>query len=190
MIPIRSMKNGNISESGPTETNSGCTLCGKAKAPYQCGCCTEVLCKSCVQFMPDNAFQFVTNRAKEISHNYYCNVCFDKNVSPALSEYEEIAERARQISVFDISQGKETRFIKRLEKPIVIDSGLDQQDITMRLAYIAAEKNFNAIVDVDIKAVKVRDGSYQTTAYSGKAIPAHVDARKLMKDRSLWTDPN
>ena len=184
------MKNGEISESSQTQTNSGCTLCGKAKAPYQCGCCNDTLCKSCVQFMPDDAFQFLTIRSKEISHNYYCNVCFDQNVTPALTEYETIAERAHQISVFDVTQGKETRFIKRLEKPLVIESGLDAQDITMRLAYMAAQKNFNALVDVDIKAVKVRDGSYQTTAYSGKGIPAHVDDRKLMKDRSLWTDPN
>ena len=140
--------------------------------------------------MPDDAFQFMTHKPKEISHNYYCNTCFTNNVGTALATYEEIAERAKGLSVFDVTQGKETRFIRRLEKPMVIESGLDEQDITMRLAYMAAEKNFNALVDLNIKAVKVRDGSYQTMAYSGSAIPANVDARKLMKDRSLWTDPN
>jgi len=188
MVPLASMKNGNISDSSLTQTNSGCTMCDKAKAPYQCGCCNDTLCKSCVQFMPDEAFQFVTNRAKEISHNYYCNPCFDLNVVPALAEYEEIAERARQIAVFDVTQGKETRFIKRLERPMVLETGVDAQDITIRLAYMAAEKNYNAIVDLDIKAIKVRDGSYQTTAYSGKAIPVILDTRKLMKDRSLRTN--
>ena len=184
------MKNGDISDSEQTQTNSGCTMCGKAKAPYLCGCCNDTLCKSCVQFMPDDAFQYMTNKPVEISHSYYCNACFNNTVTPALSQYEEIAERARLISVFDITQGKETRFIKRKEKPITITTGLDEHDITMRLAYMAAEKNFNAVVDVDIKAVKVRDGAYQTTAYSGKGVPTMVDPRKLMKDRSLWTDPN
>lgn len=189
------MKTGANSDTEETQTNSGCTTagcshCGKAKSPYQCGVCNDTLCKSCVQFMPDGAFQYLTNRPKEISHNWYCSVCFNNNVSTALADYETIAARAKGILVFDISQGKETRFVKRLEKPIVIASGLDQYDITMRLAYMAAEKNFNAIVDLNVKATKVRDGSYQTTAYSGSAIPTNVDDRKLMKDRSLWTDPN
>ncbi len=190
MISNPPMKNGNIPDSSLTQTNSGCSLCGKAKAPYQCGCCNETLCKSCVQFMPDDAFQFMTHKPVEISHNYYCNVCFDNNVVTALSTYEEIAERAKNLSVFDSSQGKETRFIRRIEKPIKIESGSDEQEVTMRLAYMAAERNFNAIVDMNIKAVKVRDGAYQTMAYTGTAVPANVDPRKLMKDRSLWTDPN
>lgn len=189
------MKTDLNTDSKQAQTNSGCTTtgcahCGKAKSPYQCGTCNDALCKSCVQFMPNGAFQYLTNRSPEISHNWYCSVCFDKNVTSALATYEEIAVRAEGILVFDISQGKETRFVKRLEKPIVIESGLDQHDITMRLAYMAAEKNFNALVDVDIKATKIREGSYQTTAYSGKGIPTNVDNRKLMKDRSLWTDPN
>lgn len=184
------MKNGLNSESEQAQTNSGCTHCSKAKAPYQCGCCHDFLCKSCVQFMPDGAFKFMTDKPQEISHSYYCNPCFNLNITDALAKYEEVAERARMISVFDISQGKETRFIRRLEKPITISSGLDAHDITMKLAYMAAEKNYNAIVDLEIKSVKVRDGAYQTTAYSGKGIPTTVDARKLMKDRSLWTDPN
>lgn len=195
MIPISSMKTDLNTSDSEAQTNSGCTTagcahCGKSKSPYQCGICNDALCKSCVQFMPDGAFQYLTNRPPEISHNWYCSVCFDNNVGTALATYEEIADRARKISVFDISQGKETRFIKRIEKPVVMESGLDQFDITMRLAYIAAEKNCNALVDVNIKAVKVRDGSYQTTAYSGSGIPTIVDDRKLMKDRSLWTDPN
>lgn len=184
------MKTGENIKSETAQTTSSCNHCGKTKAPYTCGCCLDTLCKSCVQFMPDDAFQFLTNRPKEISHNWYCSVCFGQNVVPALAEYEAIAEHARGVLVFDVTQGKETRFVKRLEKPIIIASGADEQDITMRLAYMAAEKNFNALVDVDIKAVKVRDGSYQTTAYSGKGIPTNVTDRKLMKDRSLWSDPN
>jgi hypothetical protein len=140
--------------------------------------------------MPDAAFHFSPHRTPELSHNTYCTVCFDQHVTPALSHYEEVLAKAQDILVFDISQGKETRFVKRLEKPVMIPQGLDEQEITMRLAFIAAEKNYNAIVDVDIKAVKVRDGSYQTMAYSGKGVPTNVNDRKLMKDRSLWTDPN
>lgn len=139
--------------------------------------------------MPETAFQFMSSRPKELSHNTYCTVCFDQHVSAALTNYEATLAQAQEILVFDKTQGKETRFVKRLEKPIAVE-GVDEQDVTMRLAFIAAEKNYNALVDVDIKAVKVRDGSYQTMAYSAKAVPANVSDRKLMKDRSLWSDPN
>lgn len=131
----------------------------------------------------------MSSRPKELSHNTYCTVCFDQHVSAALTNYEATLAQAQEILVFDKTQGKETRFVKRLEKPIAVE-GVDEQDVTMRLAFIAAEKNYNALVDVDIKAVKVRDGSYQTMAYSAKAVPANVSDRKLMKDRSLWSDPN
>lgn len=140
--------------------------------------------------MPESAFHFSPQRSAQLSHNTYCLVCFDQHVTPALNNYEEILAKAQDILVFDISQGKETRFVKRLEKPVYIAEGLDEKEITLRLAFIAAEKNYNALVDVDIKALKVRDGSYQTMAYSGKGVPTNVNDRKLMKDRSLWTDPN
>jgi hypothetical protein len=173
-----------------SQTNSGCAQCGKDKAPYNCGICKDALCKSCVQFLEEGAFQYMTHRPEKLSSNCYCNSCFNTDVSQALASYEENYTKAQEILVFDKSQSKETRFVKRFEKPLVVPEGLDQHDITMRLAYMAAEKGYNSIVDVDIKAVKVRDGSYQTTAYSGKAIPANVSDRKLLKDRSLWSNPN
>lgn len=174
-----------------SQTSSGCVcaICQNKKTPYQCGICSDSLCKSCVQFLPETAFQFMPQRSKELSHSTYCTVCFDQHVSSALTNYEATLSQAQEILVFDKTQGKETRFIKRLEKPISAE-GLDEQDVTMKLAFIAVEKKYNALVDVDIKAVKVRDGSYQTMAYSAKAIPANVNDRKLMKDRSLWSDPN
>lgn len=173
-----------------SQTNSGCcAICQSKKTPYNCGVCNDSLCKSCVQFLPETAFQFLTNRPSELSHSTYCTVCFDQHVSTPLANYETTLAQAQEILVFDKTQGKETRFVKRLEKPVSVE-GVDEQDVTMRLAFIAVEKNYNALVDVDIKAVKVRDGAYQTMAYSAKAIPANVNDRKLMKDRSLWSDPN
>ncbi len=174
-----------------SQTNSGCNcaICQNKKAPYQCGVCNDSLCKSCVQFMPETAFQFMSTRTPELSHNTYCTVCFDQHVGAALTDYEAVLTKAQEVLVFDKTQGKETRFIKRIEKPISAE-GSDEQDVTMRLAFAAAAKNYNAIVDVDIKAVKVRDGAYQTMAYSAKAVPTNVNDRKLMKDRSLWSDPN
>lgn len=176
-------------ENSQTNSGCGCAICQHKKTPYQCGICSDSLCKSCVQFLPETAFQFMQSRPQELNHSTYCSVCFDQHVATALTNYEATLAQAQEILVFDKSQGKETRFVKRLEKPISVE-GVDEQDVTMKLAFIAVEKKYNALVDVDVKAVKVRDGSYQTMAYSAKAIPANVSDRKLMKDRSLWSDPN
>jgi hypothetical protein len=99
-------------------------------------------------------------------------------------------EKARNILVFMKKQGKETRLIRRLEDPVRVLNCPDHDQTLMRLAFFAAQKNYNAIIDVDLVCEKVRTGSYQTLKWSGTGIPAHVDDDKLLKDRSLWQNPN
>lgn len=129
-------------------------------------------------------------RPAGLEHSCYCNACYDQHVANALNDYEQTLAKAQEILVFDKSQSKETRLIRRLEKPLSVEQGLDEQEVTLRLAFMAAEKKYNSIIDMDIKATKVRQGAYQTTIYSGKAIPANVSDHKLLKDRSLWSNPN
>ncbi|MFN3455556.1 MAG: hypothetical protein ACK41T_11405, partial [Pseudobdellovibrio sp.] len=97
-----------------------CSHCQHKKAPYTCGICQDQICKNCVQFTPENAFYYLNVRAPELNHNHYCNVCFDQHIQSALDNYETTLARAREILVFDKTQGKETRFIRRMEKPLVV----------------------------------------------------------------------
>ena len=173
-----------------SQTKTSCCQCQSAKAPHTCGGCAEALCKSCALFVGEENYLYLNTRPEILKHSVFCTPCYNSLVAPVLADYETTVQKAREVLVFDKTQGKETRFVKRLEKPVKIAQGLDEQDITMRLAFMAAEKNYNSIIDVDIKATKVRDGSYQTTVYSGSAIPANVSDRKLLKDRSFWSDPN
>ncbi len=99
-------------------------------------------------------------------------------------------EQAKNTMVFMKAQFKETRFVKRLEDPITIPECNDYDELILRLAFKAAEKDFNAVIDVDITSKKVRTGNYQTSVFSGTAIPAHVREDKLIKDRSNWSHPN
>lgn len=167
-----------------------CSHCQNKKAPYTCGVCLDAICKSCVQFLPDDALIYAPPETKKSLHPCYCSACFTTSYLPELDKYDSTFKKAQEILVFDKSQGKETRFIRRLEKALTVENGLDQQDVTLKLAYLAASMNYNSIVDVDIKAIKVRDGAYQTTTYTGKGIPTNVNDQKLLKDRSLWSDPN
>lgn len=92
--------------------------------------------------------------------------------------------------VFMKAQFKETRFIKRLEEPVKVAECADYDETLLRLAFQAAQLNYNGVIDVDITSKKVRTGNYQTSVFSGTAIPANVREDKLIKDKSNWSSPN
>ncbi len=99
-------------------------------------------------------------------------------------------EKAKEIMIFTKSQAKETRFVKRLEEPFNLKNYADHDEIIMRMAFRAVEMDFNAVIDVDVYSEKVRMGSYQTQTWCGTGIPAHVDEKKIIKDRSFNSQPN
>ncbi len=167
-----------------------CVTCQSTKANLICGHCQASTCKKCSHFLDEEHFIFLQPIPAELSHQCYCDHCFSEIVIPAQALYDETLEKAKNIMVFDRNQGKETRFIRRQERPFQIKNSKDQEEVTLRLAFLAAQKNYNAIIDVDIKGEKVRTGAYQTTIWSGSGVPANVKSNQLMKDRSLWQNPN
>ena len=140
--------------------------------------------------MSPEDFQYMMNPPEETKHPVYCSGCFATVMTEKIDQYNQNLEKAKQVAVFGKSQGKETRFIKRFETPIVINDCSDESDITLRLAFRAVELNYDALIDVDVTSKKIRNGSYQTSTWSGTAIPVKLDRDKLMKDRSFSTDPN
>jgi RNase P subunit RPR2 len=170
--------------------SAGCAICGKAKTTLDCAICESRICKNCAEFITPETFQYADVLPPKMEHtNAFCSHCYTTDVLPAIQTYEDMVAVAKDIRIFDRTQTKETRFIKRLEDPIYVSHCLDAKEATMKLAFIAARMNYNSIVDVEIKTVKIRNGSYQTSEASGTGIPTNVDDSKLMKDRS-FTDPN
>lgn len=167
-----------------------CSVCGKSKATLQCGLCQTDLCKNCTQFLDDGEFAWMITRPEELSHTAYCETCFTAKVAGPLQNYQDLVEKAKHVLVFEKSQGKETRLIKRIEKPISVLNCADHDEAVMRLAFQAAQGNFNAIVDMDLKSTKIRNGKYQTSSWSGTAIPVNLTEGQLVKDRSIWSNPN
>ncbi len=127
---------------------------------------------------------------EELAHAFYCTGCFDDKIHPELAQYEETLDRAKGVLVFMKDQGKETRLIKRKEAQLRILDCDDYDETIMRLAFLAAEAGHNAIVDVDVVSRKVKDGSYQTTKYTGTAVPVSVDPRRYDSDRPTLSNPN
>ncbi|MBY0554402.1 hypothetical protein K2P97_07730 [bacterium] len=171
-------------------TSTNCATCGKSKAKLNCGICNDIICKSCTQFVDENTFSFFRYLQPDLRHTAYCVTCYDQKVAPTLANYTDLMDKAHDTIVFMKAQNKETHRIKRDEEVVKVVDCSDKDETILRLAFYAAQKGFNAIIDVEVTPKKVKNGNYQTTVYTGTAIPAQVDESKIIKDRSTRTNPN
>lgn len=167
-----------------------CCICSKTKTTQTCGICKGDLCKGCTQFLDADTFSFLKTIPDNLKHTAYCGTCFNQFVAEPLNDYNSLKEKAQQILVYNKSQSKETRLVSRKEKPIAIADCPDQNEALLRLAFFAAQSGHNAIIDVNLVGKKVLIDRYQTTVWSGTAIPANVNDKSLVKDRSIWSNPN
>lgn len=120
----------------------------------------------------------------------FCQPCYIHKVQPEILAYEQDVERARNVTVFDKRQTKETRHVQRLEPAVVVDHCPDREETLLRLAYLAIKAGFNGLVDVEISSKKIRNGSRQNSDWKGIGVPAEIDLTKIPKDRSIWQNPN
>lgn len=167
-----------------------CQVCQKPKATLECGACHAAICKSCAEFTDDTTFELMMKVPSELAHTTYCGPCFDLTVAPALALYQATAERAKDVIVYFKNQGKETRLLKRKEDRIEVENGIDRDQTLLKLAYAAADRGFNGIIDVELSSEKIRIGTYQTLKWSGEGMPCDVRPEKIIKDRSFWQNPN
>lgn len=167
-----------------------CVSCQSTKTNFQCGLCHDPLCKNCVQFNDSTEYSFLPVLTKYLACETSCQACYGQHILPEINNYQEAMEKAKDIQVFSKKQVIETRFIKRLEDPIVINDCNDHDELILRMAFQAVLRGFNGIIDMVITSTKVKVGKYQTTKWSGSAIPANINEERLIKDRSQWQNPN
>ena len=96
-----------------------------------------------------------------------------------MQQLVDMLEQAKNVAMFYKDQGKETRRMSRVEKPLTVDNCLDKNDMILRLAFRAIEAGFNTLVDVDLVSQKVRNGNYQHLVWSGTAVPVSLEPEKL-----------
>lgn len=159
--------------------NSSCCVCQKPKATLKCGICESAVCKYCAQFIEEDQFSFLPSIPKELKNTTYCGPCFDQKVAPEVAAYEQMVRDAKKLTVFFTADSKQTRNFKRIEKPLKVKDCTDREETLLRLAFLAVHAKFNAIIDVDIVSEKVRNGTYQTTKYSGTAMPINVTSERF-----------
>lgn len=169
-------------------SNPSCCSCYKPKANLICGICQDSICKKCTQFVDEHSFAFLAKVPAHLTATAFCETCFIQKVSPELVKYNEMMDQAKNTIVFMKAQFKETFFIKRVQDPISVVECTDYDETILRLAFMAAELNLNGIVDVEITTKKVRTGNYQTSVFSGTAVPANILEERLVKDKSNWSN--
>ena len=131
-------------------------------------------CKSCSEFVDRVDFEFAKDTALFREPGSYCQNCYATHISPAKFDYDSMLEKAKEIQVYEIQQSKETRLMKRKEAMLEVKDVYDREDAILRLAFKAVIQKMNAIIDVDLKSVKVQNGKHQHQVWSGKARPTHV----------------
>lgn len=89
-----------------------------------------------------------------------------------LNEFRETYEAAKSVKIYEKKLSKETRLIPRMEPAIRVENCKDTREVMMQIAFEAAKKGFNCLVDVEFKSSKSRDGSYKMLEWSGVGIPA------------------
>ena len=155
-------------------TSATCAICSKPKATLTCGICEASICKSCTQFLSEDAFSFLLEKPSELTKTTFCEPCFSEKIQPQLSAYEDLVEQAKNVAVFYKEQYKETRFVNRKEKKISAQDLASEEDVIMNLAFRAIQKGYDSIVDLETVSKKIVNGRYQTSSWSGSAIPTNT----------------
>jgi hypothetical protein len=162
-----------------------CSACRKPKASLTCGVCEESFCKKCSENVSTDEFRFLSEVPEILTRKIYCQSCHDQEVLPEKERYEEILARAKEIFVFFKTQRKQIPLIRKSKIPIKVETCDDRDETILRLGFLAAEQNHNAIIEVDVNARKVRNEGYQTSIWSGTAFPADVDGSKVEQEDQL-----
>ncbi|QDK47021.1 hypothetical protein DOM22_18580 [Bdellovibrio sp. ZAP7] len=161
--------------------NTNCCVCQKPKANLECGICHEHVCKKCAQFVDEGTFSFYKVIPAPLDKSVFCGPCFDREIAPALEDYEQKMKKAKGISIFMKEDSKLTQMFSRKENAIEIKECDDREELVMRMAFLTVIAGFNALVDVEIKSEKVRPGGkYQYTKWSGKGIPTLVTSSRFL----------
>ena len=114
-----------------------------------------------------------------LAHTFYCGRCHDDVLQPAFDEYNEVMERAKTCFVFFKTQRKEVPLIKKEREMLRVAECIDRDETILRLAFFAAQKDYNAVIDCLVESEKIRDGAYQTSKWYGTGTPALVDGAKI-----------
>jgi hypothetical protein len=105
-------------------------------------------------------------------------------IEPELEKYNELMERARGTYVFFSEQKRPPPLLSRALDPVEVKECADRDETILRLAFQAATRGCNALIETEVVSKKVRNEGYQKSTWRGVARPAQVDAERLERTSS------
>lgn len=162
-----------------------CISCRRPKAIHECGLCSEPVCKNCEIFLDSGTFSFLEHVPDPLTHTHYCPGCFSSEVDPALQNYNETMELAKNVYFFFRTQKRPPPILKKSKERVRVGACDDRDQTILRLAFFAVQQGFNGIIEAEVTSEKIRNGAYQSSVWKGVGIPALVDAEKIEREDSL-----
>lgn len=158
---------------------SKCNSCLKPKAVFICGACQNPICKLCTEFLEPNSFPYKRELPAELKFEHFCQACYTVKVLPAKRQYNEILSLAKKVTIVDKPQRRPLQIIRNSKEVLHVENCLDEEDVYMRLAFLAAEKGHNAVIKVKLVYTKIRNAGYQKMDWSGTGTPATLGNRSI-----------
>ena len=163
-----------------------CDTCRSTHVVSACALCENDLCKACIMAPPLHTFSLLTTIPDDLSHHSYCRFCYDEKVEPEASKYGATLEKANEVFIFFKTQRKEIPLLRKSKELFKVTECEDRDETILRLAFMAAEKDFNAVIDTEVSAEKKRHHAHHKHYWEGTGIPAMIDENKL--DRQFKRD--
>jgi uncharacterized protein YbjQ (UPF0145 family) len=158
-----------------------CSFCEAKNAVKSCGICEKKVCKKCVVSLDRYYFSLKETVDPILTHGNYCSTCYDSFVLLEKIKYDELSMSAHEIYYLSKDYPGHVRVFQRHTKRVVVKESNDRRETILRLAYMAAELKFNAIIEAEVSSSKTRTGGYQSLIWKGSAMPAKIDAAQLEK---------
>jgi len=133
-------------------------------------------------FLDPDQFALQKKLPEVLTHTRYCQICFDIHVAPARENYNEILERAKNVSVITTSYKGHVPVLKKSRVNVAFENCNDREDLIMKLAFQAAAEGFNALIQCDLVREKLRNYGYQKSTWKGGGTPATVDQQMLARN--------
>jgi len=157
-----------------------CCMCSSPKAPKTCGICGSAVCKKCMETLKSDAFVLLPKVPDELNHPTYCGRCYDAIVAEPMAKYLAIAEKAEAVYFVTRDYNGYVHVIDRHPVRVSVEICEDRRVTILRMAYMAAELGYNAIIDAQVRSFSNNlGGGYQSAKWKGSAVPAKIDGTQL-----------
>ena len=161
-----------------------CEGCLVTEATHACGQCLKPLCKTCTKFVESSLFFLMAKLPEELSRGRYCSNCYEGRIQPALEKYRSIAALAKSVYIVDRPHRRSLPVTRQTNSPIKVEDCKDREESLLRLAFIAAEAGYNAVLKVKVGAKKIRNEGYQKMSWHASGFAAEINSAWFEKRSS------